>query len=177
MPDHDLLATGSGSRGEDEEDDSDGAGSDAHAFGRDPRPPLRGRGGISRRSGTPRRVAVANRNGNSTESRSLIEAAVAFPVPPDYLEQAADSKTVRLDIPAVLILKSWMADPTHWRNPYADEAEKAVLSARTGLDVTQVSNWLRNERKRVWLPLKRAAIRDLVVAAARAKVAANGVGE
>ena len=55
-------------------------------------------------------------------------------------------------------LKGWFCTAAHWEYPYPTDAEKEALAAETGLTVTQVSNWLRNERKRVWLPLKRGAL-------------------
>jgi hypothetical protein len=131
-------------------------------------------------------------------------ADVTFDIPEDYLsiDDWAQSKSSRLTFPAVSLLKGWFSDPSHWVNPYPTEQEKAELAIQTGLNVTQVclvltyhncifrvqshvfclqiSNWLRNERKRVWLPLKRKAINQAVLDMAKAKklqMAANEAGD
>jgi len=48
-----------------------------------------------------------------------------------------------------------MAEHAHWEKPYPTEAEKHDLSTKCELKLTQVSDWFRNERKRLWLPLMR----------------------
>ena len=47
---------------------------------------------------------------------------------------------------AIKILKDWMDQ--HRDNPYPTEDEKQELKLRTGLNITQVSNWLANTRRR-----------------------------
>jgi transcriptional regulator with XRE-family HTH domain len=77
-------------------------------------------------------------------------------VPADYLDEMRIMKTIaRLQVYQVCILKYWMADYTNWADPYPTDAQKRELAKRTGLTMTQVSNWFRNERKRIWLPLMR----------------------
>jgi len=104
--------------------------------------------------------AKAERNGNSCEARRILDAPVAFPVPGDYLslDEWVNAKGSRLEYDAIRALKTWFCGPEHWANPYPTEEQKQALAGSTGLTVTQVSNWLRNERKRVWLPLKRRAL-------------------
>ena len=78
-------------------------------------------------------------------------------VPSEYLDKARIMKTIaRLKVYQVCILKFWMADMPHWGDPYPSEAQKKELAFKTNLTMTQVSNWFRNERKRIWLPLMRA---------------------
>ncbi len=77
-------------------------------------------------------------------------------VPYDYLNEERIMRTIaRLQVYQVCILKYWMADYTNWADPYPTDAQKRELAKRTGLTMTQVSNWFRNERKRIWLPLVR----------------------
>lgn len=77
-------------------------------------------------------------------------------VPVDYLDEERIMKTIaRLQVYQVCILKYWMADCTNWSDPYPTDAQKRELAKRTALTMTQVSNWFRNERKRIWLPLVR----------------------
>ena len=77
-------------------------------------------------------------------------------VPADYLDEERIMKTIaRLQVYQVCILKYWMADYTNWADPYPTDAQKRELAKRTAMTMTQVSNWFRNERKRIWLPLVR----------------------
>lgn len=48
------------------------------------------------------------------------------------------------------VLKKWLQDNIH--NPYPSDAEKGILREKTGLDSTQLNNWLINARRRI-LPL------------------------
>ena len=52
----------------------------------------------------------------------------------------------RLPKDAVKVLKSWLND--HLAHPYPNDEEKADLKAKTGLKITQISNWLANARRR-----------------------------
>ncbi|KAK3352969.1 hypothetical protein B0T25DRAFT_455493 [Lasiosphaeria hispida] len=47
---------------------------------------------------------------------------------------------------AVKILKNWLS--THTKHPYPNEEEKQILQKQTGLDKTQITNWLANARRR-----------------------------
>ena len=53
---------------------------------------------------------------------------------------------------AVSILKEWLS--THLDNPYPTRQEKEQLMAKTGLDATQVNNWLLNCRRRTLEPFE-----------------------
>lgn len=80
-----------------------------------------------------------------------------FDVPDGYLSLKnlpADGRN-RLSLPAIRSLKEWFASASNWTYPYPDDSEKQRLSRKCGMTITQISNWFRNERKRVWLPLKR----------------------
>lgn len=77
-------------------------------------------------------------------------------VPADYLSDDRLLKgSGRLHPQQICTLKHWMADREHWEKPYPTEAEKHELSRKCDLKLTQVSDWFRNERKRLWLPLMR----------------------
>ncbi|CAG8960757.1 hypothetical protein HYFRA_00002294 [Hymenoscyphus fraxineus] len=47
---------------------------------------------------------------------------------------------------SVRILRSWLS--THHRHPYPTEEEKESLQRQTGLNKTQITNWLANARRR-----------------------------
>lgn len=47
---------------------------------------------------------------------------------------------------SVRILRSWLS--THHRHPYPTEEEKEGLQRQTGLNKTQITNWLANARRR-----------------------------
>jgi hypothetical protein len=47
---------------------------------------------------------------------------------------------------SVRILKEWLT--THHRHPYPTDEEKEQLRAQTGLNKTQITNWLANARRR-----------------------------
>jgi hypothetical protein len=47
---------------------------------------------------------------------------------------------------SVKILKNWLS--THARHPYPTEDEKEMLQKQTGLNKTQITNWLANARRR-----------------------------
>ncbi len=47
---------------------------------------------------------------------------------------------------SVRILKNWLS--THNRHPYPNEEEKEMLQKQTGLNKTQITNWLANARRR-----------------------------
>ncbi|KAH8889652.1 hypothetical protein GQ53DRAFT_825088 [Thozetella sp. PMI_491] len=47
---------------------------------------------------------------------------------------------------SVRILKNWLS--THNRHPYPNEDEKEMLQKQTGLNKTQITNWLANARRR-----------------------------
>lgn len=85
------------------------------------------------------------------------EYALAFSVPDDYLDVELMANPGRLPPRVTMAMRQWMAEPENWLHPYPDDSEKTKLMAITGLDRTQVSNWFRNERKRIWLPLRRRA--------------------
>lgn len=47
---------------------------------------------------------------------------------------------------SVRILKNWLT--THNRHPYPSDEEKEMLQRKTGLNKTQITNWLANARRR-----------------------------
>ncbi|KAF4313720.1 hypothetical protein GTA08_BOTSDO00775 [Botryosphaeria dothidea] len=56
------------------------------------------------------------------------------------------NKILRLPEGATRILSHWLL--ARWNNPYPSPAEKRDLSHRTGLTISQISNWLANARRR-----------------------------
>ncbi|KOS21370.1 Homeobox protein 4 [Escovopsis weberi] len=74
--------------------------------------------------------------------------------PPDGPADAKD-KPARVPTPkvgarfsreSVRILKNWLT--THNRHPYPSDLEKEMLQRQTGLNRTQIANWLANARRR-----------------------------
>ncbi|KAM3088387.1 hypothetical protein ACMFMG_000032 [Clarireedia jacksonii] len=47
---------------------------------------------------------------------------------------------------SVRILKDWLG--SHHRHPYPTDAEREILMSKTGLNKTQITNWLANARRR-----------------------------
>ncbi|XP_073275605.1 BEL1-like homeodomain protein 4 [Primulina huaijiensis] len=52
---------------------------------------------------------------------------------------------------SVNIMRSWLFE--HFLHPYPSEADKHLLSRKTGLSKNQVSNWFINARVRLWKPM------------------------
>lgn len=48
-------------------------------------------------------------------------------------------------------LRKWLIQ--HKKHPYPAEKEKAELAQRTGLTVSQISNWFINARRRILQPM------------------------
>lgn len=61
-------------------------------------------------------------------------------------ERPSRKTGTRFSRSAIKILKDWMDQ--HRDNPYPTDEEKQELKLRTGLNITQVSNWLANTRRR-----------------------------
>jgi hypothetical protein len=65
----------------------------------------------------------------------------------DNSPQTATPKIgARFSREALKILKNWLS--THTRHPYPTEEEKEMLQKQTGLNKTQITNWLANARRR-----------------------------
>lgn len=68
----------------------------------------------------------------------------AMPVPN---KSATPAKIgARFSRESVRILKNWLS--THTRHPYPSDEEKEMLQRQTGLNKTQITNWLANARRR-----------------------------
>ncbi|PHH88854.1 hypothetical protein CDD83_6967 [Cordyceps sp. RAO-2017] len=61
------------------------------------------------------------------------------PIPPPKVGARFSRESVR-------ILKNWLS--SHNRHPYPSDEEKEALQRQTGLNKTQISNWLANARRR-----------------------------
>ncbi|KAJ3496389.1 hypothetical protein NLG97_g2699 [Lecanicillium saksenae] len=72
----------------------------------------------------------------SVESNGII---APVPVAPPKIGARFSRESVR-------ILKNWLS--THTRHPYPSEEEKEMLQRQTGLNKTQITNWLANARRR-----------------------------
>lgn len=118
-----------------------------------------------------------------------------FDPPENYLTPSLDAGGDLHCTPVGDTLRQWMA--ANWASPYLNSADKAALSEKTGLEehqvrryltiahlmsfsifarastrrVMQIANWFKNERKRVWLPMKKHAVQKAVIALAQAKLA------
>lgn len=73
---------------------------------------------------------------------------------PSALESAQPKLGARFSRESVRILKNWVS--THSRHPYPTEEEKESLQRLTGLNKTQISNWLANARRRGKIPTTRS---------------------
>ena len=66
---------------------------------------------------------------------------------------------------AVAILKAWFFSPDHAAHLYPTKPEKVRLLQQTGIDKTQLSDWLRNTHKRIWEPPRLIAYAPRSIAA------------
>lgn len=62
-------------------------------------------------------------------------------------------KRGKLPSSATDVLKAWIIQ--NFDHPYPSDEDKTMLSRLTNIDVTQVTNWFTNIRKRVWQPIVR----------------------
>ena len=77
---------------------------------------------------------------NLSSSNPADESAVAGrPGPPPKIGARFSRESVR-------ILKNWLM--SHNRHPYPSDEEKEALQRQTGLNKTQITNWLANARRR-----------------------------
>ncbi len=75
------------------------------------------------------------------------------PLPPSN-PQNMSKIGARFSRESVKILKNWVS--THSRHPYPTEEEKETLQRMTGLNKTQITNWLANARRRGKIHITRA---------------------
>lgn len=75
-------------------------------------------------------ASLANQSADETQPR---------PGPPPKIGARFSRESVR-------ILKTWLS--THNRHPYPTDEEKELLQRQTGLNKTQITNWLANARRR-----------------------------
>ena len=66
---------------------------------------------------------------------------------------------------AVAIIKAWFFSPDHAAHLYPTKPEKVRLLQQTGIDKTQLSDWLRNTHKRIWEPPRLIAYAPRSIAA------------
>lgn len=81
----------------------------------------------------------SNRNLSAPNSVQGDENAAAGPV-------GGAKIGARFSRESVKILKNWLS--VHHKHPYPNEEEKEVLQKQTGLNKTQITNWLANARRR-----------------------------
>ncbi|KAJ6121037.1 hypothetical protein N7523_005317 [Penicillium sp. IBT 18751x] len=82
--------------------------------------------------------------GGLTGKRAL--KSVSYGTFGDDSDGRSRKSNARFSRKAVNILKGWLRD--HNDNPYPNETEKDQLKQSTGLNRTQISNWLANARRR-----------------------------
>ncbi|CAM1511239.1 Fc.00g087520.m01.CDS01 [Cosmosporella sp. VM-42] len=82
--------------------------------------------------------SLANNESNRSADQSADES-FAKPGPPPKIGARFSRESVR-------ILKQWLS--THNRHPYPSDEEKEMLQRQTGLNKTQITNWLANARRR-----------------------------
>lgn len=82
--------------------------------------------------------SLASSRNNSTSDLSTM-ADMAKPTAPPKIGARFSRESVR-------ILKNWLS--THNRHPYPSDEEKEMLQRQTGLNKTQITNWLANARRR-----------------------------
>jgi len=50
-------------------------------------------------------------------------------------------------------LKAWMLSPEHFIHPYPSRQDQVLLMQQTGINKTQLMNWFKNARRRIWRPM------------------------
>ncbi|KAH6996509.1 hypothetical protein BKA56DRAFT_471178 [Ilyonectria sp. MPI-CAGE-AT-0026] len=80
----------------------------------------------------------SSRNTSATDLVTLAEGGSTTAAPPKI--------GARFSRESVRILKNWLS--THNRHPYPSDEEKEMLQRQTGLNKTQITNWLANARRR-----------------------------
>lgn len=86
-------------------------------------------------------AALSNRTVNVSQPGPTAEAETQYPT-----GKPAAKIGARFSRESVRILKNWVS--THSRHPYPSEDEKESLQKITGLNKTQITNWLANARRR-----------------------------
>lgn len=82
-----------------------------------------------------------------TTSAPDLMAGTATAGPEDSNNKTTGPKIgARFSRDSVKILKNWLS--THSRHPYPTDEEKEMLRKQTGLNKTQITNWLANARRR-----------------------------
>jgi hypothetical protein len=86
-----------------------------------------------------------------------------IPYPRDYLVTNLppdDGRAGRLTRESIMVLRKWMISGHTWLSPYPTNKDIERLSRKTGMTPKQLRDWLRNERKRVWLPQWQTLLAD-----------------
>ncbi|TDZ51856.1 Homeobox protein 4 [Colletotrichum trifolii] len=93
-------------------------------------------------------VQTMSSTGTSTPdiTRSLATSQEELTVPVPYRAAPPAKIGARFSRESVRILKNWLS--THTRHPYPSDEEKDMLQRQTGLNKTQITNWLANARRR-----------------------------
>ncbi|KAJ9132519.1 C2H2 type zinc finger domain-containing protein [Pleurostoma richardsiae] len=94
---------------------------------------------------------------NTSSSTSALQAMTLTPSENDLVEPkppAMPKIGARFSRESVKILKNWLS--SHHRHPYPSEEEKDTLQRQTGLNKTQITNWLANARRRGKIQAPRA---------------------
>jgi len=97
------------------------------------------------------------------KSTTLPSSWPTIPYPRDYLVTNLppdDGRAGRLTRDSIVILRKWMISGHTWLSPYPTNKDIDRLSRKTGMTAKQLRDWLRNERKRVWLPQWQTLLAD-----------------
>ncbi|KAB8349497.1 hypothetical protein FH972_023523 [Carpinus fangiana] len=115
------------------------------SFAEDPSTRKRGPGRLDTLQPLPE--DLAQESGGLTGTKSLISTGATYDdIVRDLQERGPEKNFKRFSRVNVHILKNWIN--THADHPYPTEEEKEDLKQKTGLTISQVSNWLANARRR-----------------------------
>ncbi|KAH6692380.1 hypothetical protein F5X68DRAFT_129537 [Plectosphaerella plurivora] len=103
---------------------------------------------ISNDHSDPVSLLSASLSESSQQMQPVMSSSVEMGPPTHGLNKNSPPAKIgaRFSRESVKILKNWLS--SHSRHPYPSEEEKEMLQRQTGLNKTQISNWLANARRR-----------------------------
>ncbi|KAI9837735.1 MAG: hypothetical protein M1819_006669 [Sarea resinae] len=111
----------------------------------------------SSQSYTPHRHGPYAGQAGPVSNRSPLQASgphrMNFEMFGDYAEHRSKRRRGNLPKQVTDLLRTWFHE--HLSHPYPSEEEKQMLMRRTGLTISQISNWFINARRRTPRPLPR----------------------
>ncbi|KAL1971608.1 hypothetical protein VTN31DRAFT_2229 [Thermomyces dupontii] len=118
-------------------------------------PPTYSHGIYDNRRYTPYSSSYASESEYSPATQSA--PASSFGVMGDSLDSRGKRRRGNLPKPVTDILRAWFHE--HLDHPYPTEEDKQMFMSRTGLSISQISNWFINARRRQ-LPALRNQLRN-----------------